>query len=50
MDNNMLSGNETWGGQQVSLGQNVGFSGMNLSEIFGGDEWNGMLMDQGFRR
>ena len=27
-----------------------GFSGMNLDDIFGGEEWNGMLMDSSFRQ
>jgi len=49
MDSGMLSGRETWGGQQQALTQASGFSGVNLNEIFGGEEWNGLLMDQGYR-
>lgn len=48
MDASMMGGIEGWGGQQAAT-PNPGFSGVNLSEIFGGEEWNGMLMDQGFR-
>ncbi|GAB7353063.1 hypothetical protein MBLNU459_g3613t1 [Dothideomycetes sp. NU459] len=43
-------GNESWGGRsRGGMGVNEGFPGINLNDIFGGEEWNGLLMDQGFR-
>lgn len=49
MDGNMLAGGDGWSGQQAGMAPNGGFTGVNLNEIFGGEEWNGVLMDQGFR-
>lgn len=49
MDGGPLGGNEGWGGRTQGMGSNQGFSGVNLNDIFGGEEWNGLLMDQGFR-
>ena len=38
-----------WGAAPHSM-RTSGLPGMNLDEIFGGEEWNGMLMDSSFRQ
>lgn len=43
-----LAGNESWTGRSRGMAPNQ-FPGINLNDIFGGEEWNGLLMDQGYR-
>ncbi|KAK5160830.1 hypothetical protein LTR04_004517 [Oleoguttula sp. CCFEE 6159] len=46
--NSFIPTSVDWTGQQNM--RTSGLPGMNLDDIFGGEEWNGMLMDQGFRQ
>lgn len=51
MDAKMVASADGWNGQQPGMtSSNPAFTGVNLNDIFGGEEWNGMLMDQGFGR
>ncbi|KAF2232946.1 hypothetical protein EV356DRAFT_568417 [Viridothelium virens] len=51
--NNYMSGSMPttgdWGAAPQSM-RTSGLPGMNLDEIFGGEEWNGLLMDPSFRQ
>ncbi|KAL1297122.1 hypothetical protein AAFC00_004700 [Neodothiora populina] len=51
LDAGILGNNDGWSGtQQQGSARNTGFPGVNLNEIFGGEEWNGVLMGQSFRQ
>ena len=51
--NNYMSGTLPTTAGWVAAAQSMrtsGIPGMNLDDIFGGEEWNGLLMDQSFRQ